>query len=374
MEIKIDREILLKAMSRVQGILEKKSHMPILSTVLLKVDDNGLELSATDLEISFRDTYNTDVIQPGSITISGGQLLAIARETNAAKIHILEKENNWVYISDGNARYNLSCLPADEFPDLTEPKQIVMVEIDGKILSEMIAKTIYAADMEGSGAFKLSGVFMEKVDKEGEHFLRMVATDGHKLSMIDKKLPNIERVEIEKGVMIPKKGLTELNKLSAEETISVGLDQSNLVARKEEAIIVVRLLITKFPDYRNIIPSEQKENIITINRTPLLEAIRRMMILTRGGGESQGVKLKIEGGYLELACVNPDMGNAEEKVEIKYAGEPIEIGFNPKYFINALSSMDSDIIQLNIKDEASPCLITGDKDEGFLGLIMPMKV
>lgn len=372
MEIKIDREVLLKAMSRVQGILEKKSHMPILSTVLLKADDS-LELSATDLEISFRDSYPAKIIKPGSITISGGQLLAIARETSSSEIHILEKENNWVYISDGNAHYNLSCLPADEFPVLTEPEGIIMVEVDGKILSEMVAKTIYAADIgEGSG-FKLSGVFMEKVDKEGKHFLRMVATDGHRLSMIDKKLPNIERMETEKGVMIPKKGLIELNKLSAEETISVGLDQSNLVARKEEAIIVVRLLATAFPDYRNVIPSEGEENIVTINREPLLSAVRRMMILSISG-PYQGVKLNIEGNYLELASVNPDMGNAKEKVEINYKGEPIEVGFNPKYFMDALSSMDSDIIQLNIKDEGSPCLITGDKDGGFLGLIMPMKV
>jgi len=372
MEIKIDREILLKAISRVQGILEKKSHMPILSTVLLKANDS-LELSATDLEISFRDSYPAEIIQPGSVTISGAQLLAIAREANAAKIHILEKENNWIYVSDGSAHYNLSCLAADEFPVLTEPKQIVMVEIDGKVLSEMIAKTIYAADIGEGGGFKLSGVFMEKIDKDSEHFLRMVATDGHRLSMIDKKLPNIEKMELEKGVMVPKKGLTELNKLSLEETISLGLDQSNLVARKEKAIIMVRLLATAFPDYKNVIPSEEKGNIITINRESLLSAVRRMMIL-RSGGEFQGVKLNIEGNYLVLASVNANMGNAEEKVEINYKGEPIEIGFNPKYFTDALSSMDSDIIQLNIKDEGSPCLITGDKDGGFLGLIMPMKV
>ena len=372
MEIKINKEVLLKAMSRVQGILEKKSQMPILSTVLLKANDNDLELSATDLEISFRDRYPANIIQPGSVTISGEKLLAIVKETSSPEIHILEKENNWVYISDGSAHYNLACLAAEEFPTLDEPEGIAMIEIDGKVLSEMIAKTVYAIGPEEAG-FKLSGVFMERIDKGGEDFLRMVATDGHRLSMIDKQLSDIEKLEMPNGVMIPKKGLVELNKLSSEETISLGLNQSNLVARRGKALIVIRLLATAFPDYKNIIPSEGEENIITINRKSFLEAIRRMMILATSG-PYQGVKLNIEGGYLNLATVNPDMGNAEEKVEIKYGGEPIEIGFNPKYFIDALSSMDSDIIQLNIKNRESPCLITGDKDEGFLGLIMPMKV
>ena len=138
MEIQIDRETLFKAISRVQGVLEKRSHMPILSTVLLTTRGDSLELSATDLEIGFQNSYPAEVIQPGSITISGKKLFDIARETNSPKIYISEKEHSWVYISDSHAHYNLSCLPADEFPVLTEPKGTVMVDIDGKVLEEMI--------------------------------------------------------------------------------------------------------------------------------------------------------------------------------------------------------------------------------------------
>ncbi len=366
MEIKINKEVLLKAMSRVQGILEKKSHMPILSTVLLAADENGLELSATDLEISFRDKYPAKVIQPGSITISGEKLLAITRETSSAEIHILEKEDNWVYISDGNARFNLAGLSVEDFPALTEPKDIAMIEIDGNVLSEMIAKTIYATTAEDAG-FKLGGVLMEKTE---EGCLRMVATDGHRLSLIDKQIPGTEKIE--QVAMIPKKGLIELNKLASEGNIMFGLDQSTFVAKRETTFITIRLLVTKFPDYQNVIPAKAEESI-TINRMSFLEATRRMMIL-RSREQYQGVQLSIEGGYLELASENPDMGNANEKVEIKYGGEPIKVGFNPKYFMDVLSTMDSDIVQLNIKDGGSPCLITGDKDEGFLGLVMPMRV
>lgn len=374
MEIRIDREILLKGVSRVQGILEKRSHMPILSTVLLATKENELEISATDLEIGFQNSYPVEIIKPGSITISGKRLLDITRETDSKNIYISEKDNNWVYISDNNAHYNLSCLPADEFPVLTEPEDIIMIEIDSEMLMEMINKTIHSITMEEAG-FKLSGVFMERINKGGEDFLRMVATDGHRLSLIDKRAPDIQKIEMKQGVMIPKKGLLELNKLALENgNILFGLKQNNLVAKKGKALIVIRLLDAKFPDYQNVIPvkGEKKENIITINRKALLEGIRRMMIIR--SDQYQGVKMNIGGDYLEMVSVNPDLGNAEEKLEVKYEGKPIEMGFNPKYFIDALQPMDSDIIYLDIKDQTSPCLITGEQDDGFLGLIMPMRV
>ncbi|MEE9504060.1 MAG: DNA polymerase III subunit beta [Thermodesulfobacteriota bacterium] len=374
MEVKIDKDVLLKGISRVQGILERRSHMPILSTVLLTTKGDELEISATDLEIGFQNSYPVETIKPGSITISGKKLLDITRETNRKKIYISEKENNWVYISDNNAHYNLSCLPADEFPALIEPEDTVMIEIDSKVLAEMINKTIYSVTMEEAG-FKLSGVFMEKTKKEGEDFLRMVATDGHRLSLIDKKVPDIQKIELKHGVMIPKKGLIELNKLSLEDGgILFGLKQNNLVAKQERALIIIRLLDTKFPDYKNVIPAkeEDKENIIIINRISLLEAMRRMMIVR--SDQYQRVEMKIGLDYLEMVSVNPDLGNVEEKTEVKYEGEPIEMGFNPRYFIDTLQSMISDMIHLNIKDQTSPCLITGDQDEGFLGLIMPMRV
>ena len=373
MEIKIERDILLKGISRVQGILEKRSHMPILSTVLLTAKDNELEVAATDLEIGFQDTYPVEIVKPGSITISGKKLLDITRETNSDTIYINERENNWVYISDNHAHYNLSCLPADEFPVLTEPEGTVMIAIAGSAIGEMIDKTIYSITMEEAG-FKLSGVFMERLEDK-EDTLRMVATDGHRLSLIDEKVPEAQKLEIEHGVMIPKKGLVKLQKLALDNgDILFGLKQNNLVAKKGKALIVIRLLDTKFPDYRNVIPSQQDSsgNSITVKKSALLDAMRRMMIIRTD--QYQGVKINIETEYLEMTSVNPDLGNVEEKVDIQYAGEPLEVGFNPKYFIDALQPMDSDEVHLNIKDNTSPCLITGEGDEGFLGLIMPMRI
>ena len=146
------------------------------------------------------------------------------------------------------------------------------------------------------------------------------------------------------------------------------------MAKKGNALIVIRLLETKFPDYKNVIPAADKDgkNVIIVNKQLFLDAIRRMMIIR--SDQYQGVKMSVGADYLEMTSVNPDLGNAEEKVEIKYAGDPIEVGANPKYFIDVLQPMDSDTVCLTIKDQTGPCLITGDQDEGFLGLIMPMRL
>jgi len=192
-----------------------------------------------------------------------------------------------------------------------------MIEIDGKVLAEMINKTIYSITMEDT-SFKLSGVFMEIITKDKEDYLRMVATDGHRLSLIDKKIPKLQEIDIKQGVMIPKKGLMELNKLALENgNIFFGLKHNNLVGKKEEALIVIRLLDTKFPDYKDVIlpKKKDKKNIITINKNLLLESMRRMMII--GGDQYQGVKISTGTDYLEMVSVNPDLGDVEEKIKIK---------------------------------------------------------
>ncbi len=146
------------------------------------------------------------------------------------------------------------------------------------------------------------------------------------------------------------------------------------MAKKEKALIMIRLLDTKFPDYNNVIPTqdEEKVKVITINRRSLLEAMRRMMIIR--SDQYQGVKMNIGLDYVEMVSVNPDLGNVEEKIELSYEGEALEVGFNPRYFIDTLQSMASDVIYLSIKDQTSPCLITGPQDDGFLGLIMPLRI
>ncbi len=371
MEIRIDRDELYKSITRVQSIIEKRSNMPILSTVLLSVVDTYIYISATDLEISFQQKLPAEIISPGSVTISGRKLFEILKESKSQKIYIKEKENNWVFISDDVARYNLACLPSDEYPLFIEPEGVVTIGIDGNILREMINKTIHSVTIEEAG-FKLSGVFIEKVAQKGKTFLRMVSTDGHRLSMIDKEIKNIEEIKMDGGVMIPKKGMLELSKLASEGgMIHIGFKKNNCVAKREDAIIVIRLLETKFPDYNAVIPQKEKY-CIKINKTQLLDGMKKMIILSN---ESyRGLKITLENNSMELVSINPDLGDAQENLEVEYQDERLEMGFNSRYFIDALQVMDSQIVEMGFIDNASPCIIKGKDDIGFLGLVMPMRI
>ena len=371
MEIKIDRNKLVRSVSRVQNIIERKSSMPVLSTILFNASGSNVRLSATDLELGFQETLSADVIEEGSITISGRKLFEILKESNSESFLIKEKENNWVFISDQVARFDLACIGADEFPVFIEPEGVAMVQMDADTLADMINKTVYAVTTEEAG-FKLFGVFTEKVSHDGTDFLRMVATDGHRLSMIDKPISNIAVLDLEQGVMIPKKGMSELNRLASEGgTIEIGFKQKDCVAKKENALLVMRLLEAKFPDYRAVIPKEVTFSIV-LKRSSLLEAMRKMLILSNE--RYRAVKITLENGVLDLVSTNPDIGEGEEKIDITYTGEKIEAGFNPKYFIDILQSMQSEEIHMEFTDSSKPCIMRGDEDEGFIGLIMPMRV
>lgn len=371
MEIKMDRSRLFKSVSRVQTIIEKRSNMPILSTVLLSARGGNVTVSATDLELGYQQELPAEVIQEGSITISGRKLFEILKESRSERIYLKEKENHWVYISDDLAKFNLACLPAEDYPVFVEPEGVQTISIEADILNEMISKTIYAVTLEEAG-FKLSGIFTEKVAKEGIYTLRMVATDGHRLSMVDKAIPGVENLSIGNGVMIPKKGMAELNKLAAEGGgINLGFEKHNCVAKRDDALLVIRLIDTKFPDYQAVIP-RGKEISVNVNRISLLEAMRKMAILSNE--HYRAVKISLENNIMELASTNPDLGDAHENMNVEYNGDRLEIGFNARYFIDAIQAMESERISLAFIDSSKPCLLKGEADQGFLGLIMPMRI
>jgi len=371
MEIRIDRPQLLKSVSRVQSIIEKRSNMPILSTVLLSGSGEKMTVSATDLELGYQQELAAEILQEGSITISGRKLFEILKESRSDTIHIKEKENNWVFLHDGTARFNLACLPAEDYPNFMEPEGVETIALDGDVLSEMISKTIYAVTLEEAG-FKLSGIFTEKIAQEGNVFLRMVATDGHRLSMIDKTIDGVEGLDIGNGIMIPKKGMAELNKLASEGgVVHLGFERHNCVAKKEDALLVIRLLDTKFPDYQAVIPHEG-EIFIYVDRIGLLEAMRKMVILSNE--HYRAVKVSLENNAMSLTSTNPDLGDANETMEVEYNSNRIEVGFNARYFIDVLQTMESERVSLGFIDSSKPCILRGEADKGFLGLIMPMRI
>jgi len=371
MEIKVSRDSLFKSISKIQSIIEKRSNMPILSMILITANNNVVNISATDLEISMQQTIDANIIVQGSITISGRKLFEILKESKSQEIYLKEKDNNWIFISDEKTQYNLACLPADEYPVFVEPEDVSFIEMDCSLLSEMINKTIYSVTLEEAG-YKLSGVYIEKISQQENTMLRMVSTDGHRLSLVDKKVEKIDDLDIEKGVMIPKKGMMELNKLAADgEKISLGFKQNNCIAKKDNSLIVIRLLESKFPDYKDVISIELKYKI-DLERDELLDGMKKMMILS--SESSRGVQITLDNNNMELVSINPDLGDVKDNIKVEYTDERMELGFNSRYFVDALNAMESDKITIGFFDNSSPCMLQGEKDKGFLGLIMPMRI
>jgi len=371
MEIKVDRNEFLKSIARLQTIIEKKSNMPILSTVLLTAAGEGVDVWGTDLELGLKEKLHAEVMEEGSITISGRTVFEILRESKKATFHIKEEENNRIFLSDGVTEFNLASLPPDEYPAFSEPEGVVTAEMDAGMLGEMIDKTIYAVTLEEAG-FKLSGIFTEIVAREGTRLLRMVSTDGHRLSLIDKELEGIGSLQLGSGVMIPKKGMSELNKLCAEGgSIRIGFKEKTCVAKRESSLLVIRLLESKFPDYHAVIPKEEK-HVLELERIYLLDAMKKMLILSTE--RYRAVKITLEKDSMELVSANPDLGEARESMALKYKGPRLEAGFNPRYFIDTLQAMESDAVRLGFVDATKPCILRGEADQGFLGLIMPMRL
>jgi DNA polymerase-3 subunit beta len=354
MELSIDRNELLRGLARVQSIIERRTNMPILSTVLLKTSGSAIDLSATDLEIGYQQRVPAEVSKDGSLAISGRKLFEILKESKGEAFIMKEKENQWVSMSDGVATFDLACMPADEFPVLAEPEGVSMIELEGTLVTEMIGKTIYAVTMEEVG-FKLSGVLTQKIDQDGETLLRMVATDGHRLSLIDKQVNGIE-----------------LSKFCADGgMVHLGFRHNYCVAKRENGMLIIRLLESRFPDYSTVIPKQTAFSIV-VNRFTLLDAMRKMLILS--DERSRAVRIALENDRMELVSTNPDLGEARETISVKYEGERLEVGFNARYFVDVLQSMESEEVDLGFVDNSKPCILRGNVDEGFLGLIMPMRL
>ncbi len=375
MEFKIKRDPFLKSISRAYSVTEKGSNMPILSTALISSEEDHIKIFATDLEISFQETLPAEVFSEGSAAIPAKKLLEILRKSKGDIFHVKKEENQRVFISDGNTEFKLAFLPPEEFILTAEPEQLEYTEIEASDLREMIKKTIYNVSSVEEMGYKFSGIFVEKKEKDNDIFLRFVATDGSRLSLIDKKIPGIEAIDLKEGIFVPKKGMVEINKMAQEGgSASIALKDRDLIVKKDNRVLIIRLLDIKFPQYENALPKESKF-LIKIERNKFIDALGRMLIFTTDA--YRAVIFIINKEKIELISTNPELGEAHEKIDVESEGEEIEemkIAFNPKFFLDAIQPMESKFVNLGFIDKERPCIITGDEDPYYISLIMPMRI
>ena len=374
LSINVSKEDFLPALNSLQSITGKKGTMAILANVLIKTQENFIELIATDLEVGIKKNVAAEIISSGAITLPAKILYEIARESGSDNINIEEKEKNWARIKTGTSMYNLAGTSSEEYPNFPEYSEEALVSLPCDLIKELIDKTIFSAAQERESNYTLTGILLEKEEREEKKYIKMVSSDGHRLSIMEKELDEESgSLQIEKNTLIPRKGVLEIKKIcEGQKNLAMGVDKKQLVIKTKNALMIVRLMNGEFPDYKSIVKVIEKENVIVIERSGFLESLKRTNLFTED--TFNAIQLTIVEKRLTLSSQNMDIGNAKDEIAIEYSGEPLELGFNCRYFIDTLQVMRSDTIKAFVNSDQSPCLIEGDDDQGFVSIIMPMKI
>jgi DNA polymerase III, beta subunit len=314
MKFKISYKKLLKALQKVQGIIERREIKPILSNILIKTGGEQIEISATNLEVSIKEFLEAEIFEKGSMVLDAKKVFEIIKEMPDKEIYFKKKENNWIEITTDNIFFNVVGMDVKEFPEVSFLEEEEFQEVNKKNIKEMIEKTIFAASNDETRV-NLNGVFFEKIIKAGKNVIRMVATDGHRLSMIDKEIEGDSKKGIlaieplEKGLLFPKKGLLELKKMLDDgldnQNLFLLLKQNNGIFKKENMMLSIRVIDEEFPNYKQAIPEEIKNKAI-INRIHFLNSLKRISVIAEE--RSKAINLFFGKNTLEVFTINPVFG------------------------------------------------------------------
>ncbi len=370
MEIKIARSELQKGLGLVQGIVERKTTMPILANVLLSVEKKALSITATDLEVGINGSYAADVLSEGKITLHARSLYDIVRELPDDTIYLKVKDGNWVEIKCGKSNFKIVGLSPEEFPALPTRGNGQTQRIDATLLKEMIDRTAFAMSSDET-RYNLNGIYADLSGGEDGKTIVMVATDGHRLSVMKREAGS--GWSLPKGIIVPRKGVMELKKLaeSGDDPVDIWADTKHLIVYRGNTTLVIRLIDGQFPPYEQVIPKKAKR-VVSLGRNEFIHALKRVSVLSTD--RSRGVKFSISPNNLDITASNPDIGEAREELAATYKGDAFEIGFNARYFIDALSSIDDEQAVMQLGDDTAPCVIYSEFDRGFTHVIMPMRL
>lgn len=368
MNFTIHRDPLLDALQKVQSVVEKRNTIQILGNILCVAKGQELSLCATDLEVGMKVTLPVEVHQEGKITLSAKHFLDIVKELPDKPLKITRKDNNWVEIVCGKSKFNIVSLAADEYPALPSFEDKTYYDSRIEALIDMIDRTQFAVSTDAT-RYHLNGVFFEPLENT---IMRMTATDGHRLSFVDHEV-FMKMPELKRGIIIPKKGLSELRKLVGEGGSTVGLafERGYIFAQLNGSYLFIRLIDGEYPDYRMVIP-KSTEKTASMDREIFSSALKRVSLLAHE--KSKGVKLSLQPGVMTISSSNPDMGEAREEMDIEYTGEAMDIGFNSKYLLECLAVMNSEKLEFHFKDRLSPGIIRGAGQQNHTYVIMPMRI
>lgn len=372
MKVTVERAQLLKAMSRVQGVVERKNTIPILANVLMEAEGDRVSLRATDLDIEVIEDVPAMVEQAGTTTVPAHLLHDILRRLpDGAQLNLrLDGSNDRLEVVAGRSRFALATLPREDFPVMASSEYQCTYKIAVPVIRRLFEKSQFAVSTEET-RYYLNGVYLHVVDENGARKLRAVATDGHRLARIDADLP--EGAEDAPGVIVPRKTVGELRKLldDDEGEIEVSVSETKIRFSANGLVLTSKVIDGAFPDYSRVIPQSNSRRM-EVDAADFAQAVERVATVSQE--RSRAVKLTMEHDRLTLSVTSPDAGSGTDELAVAYADEEMEIGFNARYLIEIASQVDRENAVFLFADPNAPTLVREGEDESAVYVVMPMRV
>jgi len=362
MKFKIKKDVLLSGIQIVQNVIITKATLPILSNILIEAQQDNLRLTATDLDIGISCVIPVDTQEPGAITLPAKRFSDIIKELPADDVSITTKKNNQVNIETDLCQFKVMGLAREEFPKLPEFKDKEVIKLDQALLKQMLILTSFAVSIDES-RYILNGILF----KINNNILTLVATDGKRLAIIEKKLNYPSEKDI--NIIVPIKTIHELSRnLKTEGELSLILGSSQALFDLGKVVVISRLIEGEFPDYQQVIPA-LSENRLRVDREQFLLAVKRAALLSTP--DYQAVKLEVFKNKLVVSKSTPDVGESREELGVVYQGKELAIGFNPAYLMDVLKNLDDETIELELTDTEKPGVI---RLSGYVYIVLPMRL
>jgi DNA polymerase III subunit beta len=364
MDVVLDRDAFLKGLHMVHNIVEPRQTLPILANVLLEADGEIVRVTATDLEVGARVSIPARVATRGAITVSARKLAEIVKELPAASLSLKVGDNAAVTMRCGGVNYRLVGMAPDDFPAVVPAAPPAWLRMEAGMLREMLAQTSFATSHD-ENRFALNGVLFVLQAKE----VRFVATDGHRLALATRGVG--QGLSGVSGI-VPRKAIVEIMRvLGASEDVQLAITENQFVMQMPNFVMTARLIEGQFPNWEAVVPRNHPGRL-ALKRPALAAALRRVSVMAEE--RNKPVRLMLAPGSLTLSAASQDLGEAEESLEVDYAGGELTIGFNSRYMLDALAPMEHDDVIFEFKDALSPGVLRSAADEGYCCVIMPMRI
>ncbi|HFD79309.1 MAG TPA: DNA polymerase III subunit beta [Gammaproteobacteria bacterium] len=366
MKFTIDRESLLKPLQQVIGVVERRQTLPVLGNLLIKAGQDGLKITATDLEVEIQAQAAVDIEEGGEITLPARKLIDICKALPENASIVLELKDQKAQIRSGRSRFTLSTLPAADFPVVDKISSDCRFSMPQDRLKELIERTQFSMAQQDV-RYYLNGLMLEI----GPDLLRAVATDGHRLALCDTAID--VAVQDARQVIVPRKGVQELQRLLEDSDTPVELEigTNHIRIRSPEVCFTSKLVDGRFPDYERVVP-RGGDKVVLADRELLRQALSRTSILSNE--KYRGIRLTISKNILKIQSHNPEQEEADEELEVEYPGAPLEIGFNVTYLLDVLSAIRSEQVEIILSDSNSSCLMRQPDTDRCRYVVMPMRL